>query len=214
MDLAEAVQARRPEEKLAAELREWQGARQTLDLILPRALPSEEAVARRLHGEAERSVAWLEFERRFKGRVDLESLLRLSRGDLKTPRWFLYDVMRSCDAVVWGSHPMMTFELMKASRLIHRIVLPYSNPFARRARYVASPIILPSKIRERALALHAEGITPYVLYEPRVVNSVPIPRPDPALVVETHGAYFLVEMWEDTVAEDPRALNTLREFFT
>ena len=218
MELKALIAPKRAPELIAAELGEWNTTRQTAEILRPQLLPSEEAAFEPLHGKAVQEAAQLEAERRFLGRLDLEALLSQQRQG-PAPRWFLYDPMAPCDSICWRSESKIVFETFRAQRQTSRLPVGYDNPFPRKVRYTTRPILLPCHVREMIRALRREEITSYVLFEPRLVESeavpdpVPVRKPDPALVVEVAGAWFVVTVWDDPAVEDPRALHTLREFY-
>ena len=218
MELKDLITAKRPGETIDVALSEWTTLRQTGEILRMQVLPSEEIAFDDLFGRAEKEVARLAAERRFRGRLDMAALLRQERPG-PAPRWFLYNPLTHCDTIHWSHESRIVFEAPRAGRARDRVALDLPNPFPRRTFYTASPILLPARIREQVLALKREKIDSYVLFEPRLVRSEalpeprPIARPDPALVVEAGGEWFVVDLWDDPVVEDPRALNTLREFY-
>ncbi len=218
MDLKDFIAERRTGESLDVELSDWTRFRTTQDTLRMQILPSEEAAFADLFGKAEGELARLAAERRFRGRLDMAALLRQERPG-PAPRWFLYNPLGPCDQVRWSHESTIVFETYRAGRKRDRIPMNLPNPFSKRSFYTASPILLPARIREQVLSLKSEKIDSYVLFEPKVVRSEtlpdqkPVPRPDPALVVPAGGEWYVVDLWDDPAVEDPRALNTLREFF-
>jgi len=215
--LGDLIERRRADEVLEAEAAEFAAARQTARILAAQVLPSEEAIHRRLAEEAERRAAWAEVEKCSRGRLDLEALLRQSRGDGSVPRWMVYDPLVGFDTIRWGPFARITFEHLRDHRVVARIATKMSNPFSSRMTFTAHPILLPALVRERILQIKRDlpEARCLIVYEPRTVNAVPVPRPDPALVAEVMGGYFVLEIWEDPTGqqEDPRALHTLREFY-
>ncbi len=212
MTLKELIVPGRREESLAPELAEWKQVQLSTDLLRMQRLPSEEAVCRKMIQEAEDRVKQLEAEKKFRGRIDMMALLQQTRTG-PAPRWFVYNPMLACDTIQWTHEKSVTFEFLRAGHKVGQLQMHGPNVLRGKRAYTASPILLPTRVREQVRALHRQNIPSYILFEPRVVDSHAIPEPDPALIVEVAGAWFVVDLWDDPAVEDPRALNTLREFY-
>lgn len=218
MGIAESVAPRRGEIEIRADFEEVQAARKTAEILRPAILPSEEAALDRLERTAREEATRLAAERRFLGKLDMAELLKQARPG-PAPRWFLYNPLSPCDEIRWCAEGSIVFESHRARRAYDRIPMNLPNPFSARTAFISVPILLPARIRDQVLALYREKIDSYILYEPRLVRSEslpdpkPLPKPDPALVVRAGMEWFIVDLWDDPLAEDPRALGTLREFF-
>ena len=218
MDLSEFVTPKRANPTIDATTEEWRQAKGVLDYIQLQLLPSEESVYRTMTDKAQRELAWHRAERHSIGRIDLAALLTQQRTG-PAPRWFVYDPMIATDKLVWVNLLSVSIDAMRLERRMNRLTMGFPNSFPRTATYSTRPIMLPARVRDKVVSLHHEGITSYVLFEPRLVEScaIPVPkpirRPDPALVIEAAGAWFSVEHWEQPDIEDPRAINSLKEFF-
>jgi len=206
--------ARLPVNLLVLELPEGEAIGPTLEVPCPGILPSEEALVRQTSEGGDLVPLPFQQDRPLLRRLNLGSLLPLSREGGRLPRWFLYDPLCPCDTVIWGTHARITFEMVRDSRVLHRVTTPFENPFPHRLKFLASPLLLPSRIRGKILSLNKEReIRPYILFQPRVIKTMEVPHPAPALLEEKHGTYWLADSWEDPAFEGHRALDTLRDFY-
>ena len=209
------VKPKRPGEALRADVEVLLGAHQAAWTLENEGLASERARAGVLLSRSRAELEALDAENRFRGEMDLGALIAQTQTR-KVPRWFLYPPWDDCDAVRWVDGATVTFEFLDRGRARWREELAFPNPFPGRGHFQARTILLPARVREQVRALNREGLKTFILFEPRKVSrdpDPPPPEPDPALLVKAGGRWFVVDLWEDPLAEDPRALGAMREFF-
>lgn len=204
----------------AGNAEEWRLAGEVIEAVRPEALPSEHAVCAALADRVQREAVASLLGRHLLGELALEPLLEQTRPG-GAPRWFLYPAMGPCSEVLRPESRTVQFTFMCEGEWkgAERFTVP--NPLAGFGNFSAKTILLPHPVRDLAHRLHRRGLPPYVLYEPRHVTwlerrapSVTVARdPDPALLVRAGRRWFVAALWEDPAVEDPRALNTLREFY-
>lgn len=199
------------------ELAAWRCAAGVIEQGQRAMLPSEEELWRGMNEEARNQLQSLQAEGRFLGTLDLASLLKQMRPG-PAPRWFLYPPMSPCDAVEWNDEANIRLRFLRGTREVGVLFLKTPNLFHRQGSWRARTILLPAEIRERVRALAREKLETFVLYEPAKVTHErfrppKVEKPDPALLVRVGRKWFVDRIWEDPAVEDPRALNTLREFY-
>lgn len=218
MELVKHLTSRRQDRELDSEERDWLESRGTLEAMSGDLLPCEEHLHREMKAEAERGRARARAEKLSLGVLALGELMAQRRAG-PAPRWFLLDPFwAGLETVVMNaSLAAVTFEGRKARRRLGRITLPFRNELLGNLTYRARPPLIPTRVRAKVRELVGAGFAPRILFEPRVVVAQampePILKPDPALIFEAGGAWYLSDLWVDEVAEDPRALNILREFY-
>jgi len=217
MSLLSLVSPARDVGRIARDLDIWSKARGSVDRLSGHALPSERTLCRDLRRRADREIAGLEIERQALGVLDLTALLRqLLPGP--APRWFLYDPLRECDTVRWTAGPRISFESLLGDTRTGRIDTPVGAALPASATFSAAPILLPFQVRRKIGVLKAQGLRPFVLYEPRTVElpqgaSLNGPaEPVHALVLRRRRRWLLLDAWSDPL-RGARGLAMLGEFY-
>ena len=217
MSLLSLVSPARDVGRIARDLDVWSKARGSVDRLSGHALPSERTLCENLRRRADQEIAGLEIERHALGVLDLVVLLRqLLPGP--APRWFLYDPLRECDAVRWTAGPRIGFESLLGATRTNRIETPVAAALPSSATFVAAPILLPFQVRQKVGVLKAQGLRPFVLYEPRTVDlsngsSVTgAAEPVHALVLRRRRRWLLLDAWSDPL-RGARGLAMLGEFY-
>jgi hypothetical protein len=217
MSLLSLVSPARDVGRIARDLDAWSRARGSAERLAGHALPSERTLCEDLRRRADREIAGLEIERHAMGALDLVALLRqLHPGP--APRWFLYDPLRECDVVRWTAGPRIAFDSVLDGRKTNRIETPVAAALPSSMTYEAAPVLLPFQVRQKVGVLRAQGLRPFVLYEPRLVNlstgeSVPAAvEPVHALVLRRRRRWLLLDAWSDPL-RGARGLGTLGEFY-
>jgi len=217
MSLMSLVSPARSFGRISQDLDVWSRARGSAERLSLHALPSERTVCEQLRRRAEREIAGLEIERHSLGPLNLVALLRQLRPG-PAPRWFAYDPLRECDAVIWTAGPRITFESRLGTSKTGRVETPVASALPSSMTYTARPILLPFQVRRKVGLLSDQGLRPIVLYEPRTVvmpTGVELPataEPTHALVVRRGRRWLLLDAWSDPLRE-ARALGRLAEFY-
>ncbi len=217
MSLLSLVSPARDVGRIARDLDVWSKARGSVDRLSGHALPSERTLCEDLRRRADREIAGLEIERHALGVLDLVALLRqLLPGP--APRWFLYDPLRECDTVRWTAGPRIAFESLLAGTKTGRIETPVGAALPSSMTYTATPILLPFQVRQKVGVLRAQGLRPFVLYEPRTVTMstgaslTGAGEPVHALVLRRRRRWVLLDAWSDPL-RGARGLAMLGEFY-
>ena len=217
MSLLSLVSPARDVGRIARDLDVWSKARGSVERLSGHALPSERSLCENLRRRADREIAGLEIERHALGVLDLTALLRqLLPGP--APRWFLYDPLRECDAVRWTAGPRIAFESLLGDGKTGRIETPVAASLPSSSTFVSTPILLPFQVRQKVGVLKAQGLRPFVLYEPRSVElsngsslNGPV-EPVHALVLRRRRRWLLLDAWSDPL-RGARGLAMLGEFY-
>jgi hypothetical protein len=217
MSLLSLVSPARDAGRLAKDLDLWSKARGSAERLAGHALPSERAICEDLRRRAAREIAGLEIERHALGALDLVALLRqLHPGP--APRWFLYDPLRECDAVRWTASPRIAFDMLLGGMRTGRVETPVAAALPSSMTYAAAPVLLPFQVRRKIGVLRAQGLRPFVLFEPRSVtlpSDAPLAaasEPVHALVLRRRRRWLLLDAWSDPL-RGARGLGTLGEFY-
>jgi len=217
MTLLSLVSPARNVGRIAQDLDVWSKARGSAERLSIQALPSERTVCERLRRRAEREIAGLEIERHSLGALNLVALLRQLRPG-PAPRWFAYDPLCECDAVIWTAGPKIAFESRLGPKKTGRVETPVASSLPSSMTYTAAPILLPFQVRRKVGLLADQGLRPIVLYEPRTVllpTGADLPaasEPTHALAVRRGRRWLLLDAWSDPLRE-ARALGDLAEFY-
>jgi hypothetical protein len=217
MSLLSLVSPARDVGRIARDLDVWSKARGSVDRLSGHALPSERSLCENLRRRADREIAGLEIERHALGALDLVALLRqLLPGP--APRWFLYDPLRECDTVRWTAGPRIAFESLLGEARTGRIETPVAAALPSSTTFAAAPILLPFQVRQKVGVLRAQGLRPYVLFEPRTVelstgaSVTGAVEPVHALVLRRRRRWLLLDAWSDPL-RGARGLAMLGEFY-
>jgi hypothetical protein len=217
MSLLSLVSPARDVGRIARDLDVWSKARGSVDRLSGHALPSERTLCENLRRRADREIAGLEIERHALGVLDLVALLRqLLPGP--APRWFLYDPLRECDTVRWTAGPRIAFESLLAGTKTGLIETPVGAALPSSMTYAAAPVLLPFQVRQKVGVLRAQGLRPFVLYEPRTVamstgaSLTGAAEPVHALVLRRRRRWILLDAWSDPL-RGARGLAMLGEFY-
>lgn len=217
MSLLSLVSPARDVGRIAKDLDLWSKARGSVDRLSGHALPSERTLCDNLRRRADREIAGLEIERHALGALDLVALLRqLHRGP--APRWFLYDPLRECDVIRWTAGPRIAFDSYLGERKTGRIETPVAAALPASMTYSAAPVLLPFQVRQKVGVLRSQGLRPFVLYEPRLVelstgeSLIAAVEPVHALVLRRRRRWLLLDAWTDPL-RGARGLGTLGEFY-